>query len=202
MTIHERLMQFWAGERPDQIPYTIYYWEWRHVRDDPAWQPMYDDGLGVTFHLAPYGHEPRNVATESVDTTEGGAQIHREIRRTPIGEISATWVDGWHRDYWLKTRQDYRVMTYIVEQTQVVARLDRLEAEMAALPPFGIPLLALGRTPLQTILVDMAGLEAFGAQLFDFESEIRGLYDALLRAFARQVEIVAQAPGQIGRAHV
>ena len=52
MNIQERLEAFWAGERPDRIPFTIYQNEWRHTASDPAWQPLYERGLGVTWHVA------------------------------------------------------------------------------------------------------------------------------------------------------
>jgi hypothetical protein len=51
-------------------------------------------------------------------------------------------------------------------------------------------------TPLQTILVDLAGLENFSFHLFEYPEEVRALYNALLRKFCRQVEIVADAPGR------
>ncbi|HUS57694.1 MAG TPA: hypothetical protein VM141_03500 [Planctomycetota bacterium] len=36
MGIHERLEAFWAGERPDQIPFTVYYWLRKDVNTDPT----------------------------------------------------------------------------------------------------------------------------------------------------------------------
>jgi hypothetical protein len=54
----------------------------------------------------------------------------------------------------------------------------------------------MGRTPLQTILVDYTGLSNFGLHLFELEAEVRELYDALLVNFRRLVEIVAAGPGR------
>ena len=196
MDIHQRINAFWAGERPDQIPYTIYFWEWRNVQHDPAWQQMYQDGLGVTFHLTPFRLVTREVEVIETHHVERGMDIRRLTQRTPVGDITAEWENGWHRKYWLETPGDYTVMRYIVEHTEVVADIQRYKAECQALPPFGIPLLALGRTPLQTILVDYAGLENFSAHLYDFPDEVHALYTALLGNFQRQVDITAEAPGK------
>ena len=52
-------------------------------------------------------------------------------------------------------------------------------------PPYCIAFPYAGRTPLQTILVDMAGLENCGWHLFEYDEEVRRLYDALLKNFRR-----------------
>jgi hypothetical protein len=51
------------------------------------------------------------------------------------------------------------------------------------------------RTPLQNILVDLAGLEQFSYHLIDLEDEVLTLYEALLAEFAKIVQIVAEGPG-------
>jgi len=38
------------NQSPDQVPYTIYYNEWRYTQDNPAWLSLFEDGLGVTWH--------------------------------------------------------------------------------------------------------------------------------------------------------
>jgi len=196
MNIRERLEAFWSGERPDQIPYTIYQNEWRHTAGDPAWQPMFEDGLGVTWYLQPFKVETKNVEIEDDDYVENGRQMHRQIQRTPVGEIYATWLEGWHHKYFLETPEDYRVMTYIVENSEIMPQYEAYLAQEAELPPYGIAIPIIGRTPLQTILVDYAGLENFGWHLFEYEEEVRKLYDVLLTKFRRIVEIVAEGPGR------
>ena len=59
MDIRERLEAFWLGERPDQIPYTIYQNEWRHTADDPAWQELFQKGLGVIRWRSSRHRNPR-----------------------------------------------------------------------------------------------------------------------------------------------
>jgi hypothetical protein len=196
MNIRERLEAFWSGERPDQIPYTIYQNEWRHTQNDPAWHDLYQKGLGVTWHCPTVRLKTSNVETEEQTYTDQGKTILRRTMRTPVGEIYETYVDGWHHKYWLETAQDYMVMTYIVRHTEVLPTYDEFLALDKKIAPYGIPLVALGRTPLQIILVDYAGLGKFAYHLFDLAAEVQELYDALLTNFRKGVELTAAGPGR------
>jgi hypothetical protein len=195
MTIRERLHAFWAGERPDQIPYTIYQNEWRHTADDPAWHAMYERGLGVTWYRHPFSITHHQVEFDTETYTEDGAAMQRRIQRTPVGELTATWEEGWHRKYWIETPEDYRVMTYIVEHTEIEPDYQAYREFEERLPWYAVAIPVLGRTPLQTILVDYVGLENFGWHLFEYEADVQALYDALLTKFRRITEIVADGPG-------
>ncbi len=196
MDIRERLMAFWAGDRPDQIPYTTYFSKDRNMLNDPRWAPFFDRGLGVTFHVYPYSEKTHDVEIVERNWVENGVQVRRQTQRTPVGDISATWANGWHQTYWLKSPEDYRVMTYIVEHTETLPRFEGYRQEAREIPPFGMALTIIGRTPLQTILVDLAGLEQFGWHIFEYEDDVRTLYEALLVQFRRRVEIAAEAPGR------
>ncbi len=196
MNIHENLEAFWRGERPEQIPYTIYQWEWRHSTTDPAWQPMYDAGFGVTHHLATWWTKTDGVQTVHDTVTEGGITYGRATMKTPVGEVWTTSLEGWTQKHWLQTAEDYRVMTWIAQHTEVLPAYESYNDKAAKLGPAGVPLIFGGRTPIQTILVDYAGLENFAMQLFDMAEEVQALYEALLKQFARRMEIIAEGPGR------
>jgi len=196
MTLHERLEAFWAGERPDQIPYTIYHYEWRHTKEDPAWDAMFEAGLGVTCPVGACKAQER--AVERAVTTEvvDGVSIRKQTVQTSEGAIWQTWKDGWHDQYLLKTAEDYRVMTNIVRNTTLLPNYEKVESHSMTIGPYGVQWLSIGRTPLQTILVDFAGLENFAFHLVDFEEEVRELFDAMLEKFRQTVEITSKAPGR------
>ena len=92
VNIRERIDAFWSGERPDEIPYTIYQNEWRHTADDPAWAAMYANGLGVTWYLRSFEWKLRDVEIVDERYVEDGKPMRRQTQRTPVGEIHATWV--------------------------------------------------------------------------------------------------------------
>ncbi|HPT93733.1 MAG TPA: hypothetical protein PK828_03380 [Limnochordia bacterium] len=196
MNIHERLEAFWSGEKPDRIPYTIYQNEWRHTQNDPAWQPLLEAGLGVTWQVPSVKMIHKDVEFKQESYTENGRKFTRSAMVTPVGEIFTIAEDGWTQKYWLETQDDYRVMTYIARHTEYEPDYAGFLAKQEQIKPYGIALIAAGRTPLQTILVDYVGLENFAYHLFDFESELAELYDALLAGFRRKVELIAAGPGR------
>jgi hypothetical protein len=195
MTIRERMEAFWSGERPDQIPYTTYHWM-SGDKDKEAWQALFDAGLGATYHLGTVKSTTKNVEYANETSERNGKRVDRSIMRTPVGEVWSTRENGWPQDYLLKTPEDYRVMTYIVEHTELQPCYDDYLAREKALPPHGIPLVSTGRTPIQHILVDYAGLSNFGMHLFDFEDAVMTLYEAMRKQCRRRYEIVAGGPGR------
>jgi hypothetical protein len=196
MTIRERIDAFWSGERPDRIPYTIYWNEWRHTAADPAWTDLYRQGLGVTWYLRSFASTVRDVTTEDTATVVNGRKLRRLVRRSPAGEVVATWEDGWQQKFFLETPEDYRVLTDIIERTTIVPAYEEYRAKADALPPWGIAIPELWRTPLQQIQVDFAGLENFSIHLIEYEEEVRALFATLLRQFRRTTEVVAAGPGR------
>lgn len=196
MDIQERLEVFWSGDRPDQIPFTIYQNEWRHTADDPAWQELFQNGLGVTWHIPSVRWEADGVEYVNDSFQEDGKTVERRTVRTPVGEVYETFIDGWRQKFFLETAEDYAVMTYVARQTEIFPAYDAFLSAEQAILPYGIALVAIGRTPIQTILVDYAGLEHFAFHLFDLESAVMELYVALLEKFRKMVELVAEGPGR------
>jgi hypothetical protein len=197
LSIRERIEVFWSGEQPDRIPFTIYQNEWRHTATDPRWQPLYEKGLGVTWHIATV-QEQWTPGIEMVhDTWTADGRLHeRHTVKTPVGEIYDTLIDGWQKKYFLETTEDYRVMIHVVRNTILQPVYEAYEEKSRQIGPYGIPLLPMSRTPLQSILVDFVGLEKFAYQLVDLHDEMMELYDALLGVLRRKVELVAAGPGR------
>jgi len=197
MNIRERLEAFWAGERPDMIPFTIYQNEWKHTQTDPAWQALYEKGLGVTWHLRtakdiwPEGVEFRDETA----TVNGKTQLRRMIS-TPVGEVYEFYDDDWQQKYYLETAEDYAVMIYLAKNLMIEPCYDEYLDREKAIAPHGVGMAFTGRTPNQTILVDLVGLEKYAFHLFDLKAEMEELYEALLDNFRKRVEIVAEGPGK------
>jgi hypothetical protein len=196
MDPRERFDAFWSGERPDQIPYSIYWNEWRHTALDPAWRPMFDAGLRVTYGCMTAAATQTGVEHLQETVIENGRTIERQTQRTPVGEIHFDRTDGWATRRWLQTADDYRVMKYIVEHTDHAPNYDAFAHKEREVADHGIVHTALPRTPIQTILVDYVGLEQFALHLFDLEEPMMELYDALLANFALAIEIVAEGPSR------
>jgi hypothetical protein len=196
MTIRERMEAFWTGGKPDRIPYTVCHWEWRKFGNDPAWLPMYREGLGVTYQVPSVIEEVHNVEYENKTYTENGVNLLSRSVKTPVGELFSIESEGWHRKYMLETAEDYRVMKYIAENTKIKPCYDKFIMIEKDIAPYGIPMVQMGRTPIQTILVDYVGLENFSYHLLDFEEELMDLYFSLLKNCRKKVQMIAEGPGK------
>ena len=184
MNIRERLEAFWTNQAPDQIPYAIYYNEWRHTQNDPAWLPLFEAGLGVTWHAHVVKKQPDStVEIIETDYEENGKPCRRQTIRTPVGEVYALWEDGWQTRYHLNEPEDYRVLAYAVEHTAISPDFAPIRQLLDSGPAWTVPLIFVGRTPFQTIHVDYAGLENISMHLFECPDEIGLLYQALRRRF-------------------
>lgn len=194
--IRQRLEAFWSGEKPDTIPFTTYESKIPSDWSDPVIQHMFADGLGVLRFIPTWETIYHQVDVIDETTTVNGQPMRRQVWRTPVGELEAIWSQNWHQKYFLESADDYRVMTYIVEHTEYRPAYESFETQAAALPDHMIAVPRMGRTPLQTILVDYAGLANFALHLYEYEDEMRRLYDALLVNFRHLAEIVAGGPGR------
>ena len=196
MNIRERLEAFWAGERPDVIPFTIYQNEWRHTQNDAGWQSLYEKGLGVTWHLRTAKDIwPSEVEMRDETITENGKKLLKRIISTPVGEVYELYDDDWRQKHFLETAEDYAVLTYLAKNLEIAPCYDEYLEQEKAIAPYGVGMAFTGRTPNQTILVDLVGLENFAFHLFDLEAEMMELYEALLNNFRTRVEVVAEGPG-------
>jgi hypothetical protein len=201
MNISERLEAFWSGEKPDHIPYTIYENSWKYYKDDPAWQEMYKNGLGVIWHLRTYKKIMTGVERTEKTYSEAGKQLRRITYHTSVGDLyeikmDIPFMDEWTMKYILETPEDYRVMTHIVENTRYKSNYEQYVQFEKSCPEYVVPTAWLPPTPLQEILVDMAGLENFAFHLYDYEDEMMSLYSAHNKKYEEQVDIVASGPGR------
>jgi hypothetical protein len=197
MRIRERLEAFWSGERPDRVPFTTYESKLPLDWSDPVIVQMLKDGLGVLRFVPTWAiRYSGDVQVIEQNGWEGNQMVRRQVWRTPLGEVSALWTDNWQQKYFLETAEDYRILTYIAKHAEYTADYAAFHTQEIILPAYMVPVPRIGRTPLQTILVDYAGLANFSLHLVEYPDELRELYEALLVNFRRLVEIAAAGPGR------
>lgn len=195
MHVHSDFDLFWTGGTPRTIPVSIYRWLWEQHADDPAWGELFDRGLKVASHIVPYRVE-RPVEIRSEQTGAGNALRCFDRWVTPYGELREVHYNGWNAEYLLKTEEDYRIMADVVRNTRLSPARDEFAETEARFGDTGISLVFIGRTPLQTMLVDLAGLEQFCLHLCLFPDTVGRLYEELLKEFTTRVDIASEAPGR------
>lgn len=194
---------FWSGEQPEQIPYTIYwFFPGERPHENPEWRKLFDMGLRLTKWFGLVDQTTPGLEWRNESYVENGQNMHRQTMVTPVGEIHTVSMNGWRQEYFLKTAEDYRVMTWVAHHSQVkpvfqnkADAFKAFEKQQTEEADHTILTTHLWRTPLQRILVDYVGLENFAYHLADLRPEMQELYDAILTIFAREAEIVAEGPG-------
>jgi hypothetical protein len=194
-SIRERVEAFWRGERPSHIPYTMYWCEYLKIEKEPETKNILEHGLGITCHPPVIGERNTSVKVEFVDYQDNGNSCRRQTLKTPVGEIFQEWRNGWHHRYFLHTAEDYRTMTWIVKHAELFSTYDAFRYLIEHGEYWQVPIIGMGRTPYQEMLVDYAGLQNFCFHTIDFTDEVECLYQALMQKFARKVEIIAASPG-------
>lgn len=193
MTPRENLCIALDGKHPDWIPYTI---NRDFVTDDPAWNDLFADGLCPIPYVLTVRTETAEVERIMEPVTSHGRPARRMTLRTPVGDISQVETDGWVVEYFLKVPADYRVMEYVVRHTRLTLVPAAFEASETAVGDRGLTLVGVGRSPLQTIMVDYAGLENFSYHLAAGFPELFALAEALEERLLERCRLTAAGPGQ------
>ena len=193
MTPRDNLMAALDGRRPKRIPYTV---NQEFVTDDPAWEALFAAGLC----RIPYVHTVREEWTGVERVVEPvawqGQPGRRVTLRTSQGDISQIEVNGWVQEYYLKTPVDYRVMAHIVRKTRLALDPAGFEVAERQVADRGLTLVGVGRSPMQTIMVDHAGLEQFSYHLADGFPELFELAEALEVQLLERCRLTAAGPGR------
>lgn len=194
-TSRSNLVAALEGERPAHIPFSIYHGDF--VTDDPAWDTVFAQGLcPVAWTSTTRLVSPPDVERTVEPLRWHGRPAQRIVLRTPLGQISQLVAQGWVQEYWLKTPADYSVMEYIVRHTRVEPAPQGFYEGEELVGDRGVSMVYVGRSPMQTMLVDYAGLEQFSYHLADGFSELFALAEALMDQLVTTCEVVAAGPGR------
>ena len=200
LTARQLLTDALNGETPVITPLSCGSW----MTGDPytddlyadPWKRLYDRGLGLSHHCQVTRHIEHGVEeTVKEENRDGNLFIIRE-KRTPVGNLRHVRKNGWVTEHWIKTRKDYRVMTWIVENTEQISCYEEYSKELARLGELGVVVILASRTPIMSINVDWAGLEQFCMDIALQIEELYELYEAGKKFFLEETRLIAGGPGR------
>lgn len=163
----------------------------------------------------PYTTHMHGVEVSEQRATVDGRTVVRRTYSTPVGSVyedewgeagvgqwkgNRSWrgVSPWLSSRMIKGPEDYRVATYIAENTEYVADYFPLEQAIDWLGDEGLVLDHLPRSPMQTLLVDWIGSE--GGRCFfhlaDYPDLVEGLAGVLATAREPLYQIAARSPAK------
>ena len=195
MTAKELLTTTLNGGTPEITTFSLYSW----MMDDPnsdRWRRLRDQGLGIIQHCGVVGHIEHGVENTFEDKRDGGHHYRIHKKRTPVGTIQQVHLNGWHYESFIKTPKDYKVMQWIVENTELVTCYEEYEKAEAIAGDDGVVILSASRTPAMTINVDWAGTEQFCLDVAMEVPELFDLYEARKQLIREEYRLIAEGPGR------
>lgn len=195
MINRENLIAALEGKRPEYFPLTV---NEEFVLENPApeWEELYRQGLCLIPYTSTVKETTPNVERVVKAETYREQPAERLVLRTPVGEISQLSSNGWVQEFFLKTPHDYRVMEFIVRDTRMELDPQAFFEAENNLGDRGITLISGRRSPMQTILVDYAGLEEFSFHLAEGFPELFSLQEALMDQLVKMYGLIAAGPGR------
>jgi hypothetical protein len=127
---------------------------------------------------------------------QDGQRFERRTYQTPVGNlfqestIDPTYGSDWITHFYIQRLEDYKVMTYLVENTIFTRHESGLQASTANLGEDGVVLGRIDRCPYQKVLIELAGPERFLTDLYTRPEPVVELLEAIDR---RMDEVFALA---------
>ena len=203
MTARQLLTDALDGRTPARTPLSFGSWMTGDpYRDDPSdlfadkWKRLYDLGLGFTHHCSTTRQVEHGVES-TVETEEKNGDVYTtETKHTPVGALRQVKRNNWVVEHWIKTRTDYAIMKWIVENTEQIACYEEYDKQLQRIGEYGIIVLFGSRTPAMSINVDWAGTETFCIDLALQVPELHELYEARKKFFLEETRLIAAGPGR------
>ncbi len=214
MTRRERTLASARKERADKLPFFHY---WRHIQDGWAERESRNRGMGLNWTRPSYVSKMHGVeVTTKQVQSRPGELVTRRTYTTPVGTIfsdikqdpgtgqhklTRSWkaVSPWEPNRLLKGPEDYKVMKYIVENTEYEADYFPIEQAMDWLGDDGVVMDSLPHSPMQMLMIDWVGSEE-GRYFYhqaDFPEIVEDLYETISKTREPMYEITAKSPAKV-----
>jgi len=213
MTRYERIMTATHKKRTDKLPF---FHCWRHSQIGWAERECRNRGMGIFWARPPYIVKMHGVDSTETQVVSSGEVVLRRTYSTPVGSIYLdekrepgveqwhglrSWrdVSPWQTDRLIKGPEDYKVLKYMVENTEWTPYYFPVEQAMDWLGDDGVVLSSLPHSPMQMLMIDWIGSE--GGRFFIHHAKYPDLVEDLYRAISKNreplYEIAAKAPAPI-----
>lgn len=216
MTDKERLLAIMAGHSPDRIPWIprllIWHdaqvrrgtlpekyrgWSLRDIERDLGLGTPARDGRvyrttlrNVDVRVHEQGNQRRTEYVTPVGTV---STLHRRSDTLQQGGISS-WLEVEHQ---IKGPEDYAVVEYIAQHTDVIPTYDEYLAYEAEIGDDGVPMVAMGSCPIFQILRELIGYNEAFYHLHDHKALVLHLLDVLTEHWLEVQRVVLDSPAKL-----
>lgn len=204
VTARENLTTVLHGGNPEHTPLSVLDWFFADPRYDlDEWHPLFDGGLGLVVQCQTVRLVEHGVKLTVEHKVEGDWRYMIRRKETPAGTVQSVTVNSvrvprlleWPYEHWVKRPEDYRILKWIVENTEVLPQYGELAKAEERAGDRGIVIVLGGRSPVMTIQIDYAGGEQFVLDLARGVDELFALYEAEKKLFLELNQAIATGPG-------
>ena len=202
MTPKERVLTAIRGQRADRVPFTAYY-EAGIIPLGEYERRLRSDGMTMIKWCPLWTSECPNVQWETTRYCEDGQARIRETMKTPVGEVSASYIPGMAYgttrvvEYFIKGPDDYRVVQFMVEDAVYRPDYEPYHKLARQLGDDGVVMCNIGYSPFQRMWIEFMGTERLCLDLVDCRSQFDALYEAILARQKECWQFVADSPAEL-----
>ena len=199
----QRVRAALRGERPGKIPFTVYE---NMLHRCSIERELRNRGTCIVKRIASYRLVTPNVQQREIHyNDENGRKVIKTIITTPVGELSklrvpmgaTTWQPGGicvsNREYMFKTKDDYKVLDFIINDTKVLPNYDKTSKMGGELGDDFILIDSMS-IPMQSLIISYMGMEHFCLEWMDNRDEVLKLMQSLWELCSKINIVVANGP--------
>ncbi len=213
MSPRERILAASLKKGTDRLPFFHY---WRHSQIGWAERECRNRGMGMCWVRPCHVEKMHGVEIAERRSSSGGCAIVHRTYTTPVGEVSEverrepgvgqwhaqrSWKDvtPWLMERMIKGPEDYKVVKYMVENTEYTADYFPIEQAVDWLGEDGVVLSWVPHSPMQMLMIHWVGSEEgrFFYHHADCPDLVEDLYVALSKSRQPLHEIAAKGPAPI-----
>jgi hypothetical protein len=204
VTPRENLTTALEGGLSEHTPLSVLDWFFTDPRYNfEEWRPLFDQGLGLVVQCQTARLVEHGVKTTVEHRAEGDRRYTVRRKKTPVGTVQSVTINSirvprpmeWPQQYWVETPEDYRILRWIVEHTEVLTQYEAFGRAEERAGDRGIVVVLGGRSPAMSIQIDCAGGERFALDLAHGTDELFELYEAEKELFLAVNSAIAAGPG-------
>jgi len=213
MTQRERIMTATHKKRADKLPFFHY---WRHSQIGWTERECRNRGMGMCWARPSYITKMHGVDMTETQAISSGEVVLRRTYSTPVGSIYLdekrepgveqwhelrSWRDvrPWQTERLIKGPEDYKVLKYMVENTEYIPYYFPIEQAIDWLGDDGVVIDNMPHSPMQMLMINWIGSE--GGRFFIHHAKYPDLVEDLYRAISKSreplYEVAAKSPAPI-----
>ena len=212
MNPRERITAVLHGEIPDSIPISVYT---NLLPRGYAERNLRNLGLAlVEIGASVYGLTTPNVRVETAQNiacfymddrlaaVAKQKQTVERLYRTPTGTLVEKYKWNysqleWPTEWVIKNSSDYEIVKSIVDETEYFLNDEDFQKSQEVMGEDGIVVLGTPRSPLQTMLLDLMGLQRFAIDCRNNKKQFDDLYETLRKKELELYKLVSDSSADV-----